>query len=100
MLAGNAMSRWLQCPHSVLLRRDRYGHVDQAIGKTIAHGTTRLIAPSRIITKEFEEVTLDGVKLVFNNAPDTEAPIEMNSGFPQFKAFWAAENVTGRVHDI
>ena len=38
--------------------------------------------------------------MVFQNTPDTEAPAEMNTYFPQFKAFWAAENVTGTIHNI
>ena len=31
---------------------------------------------------------------------DTEAPAEMNTWFPQFKVFWAAENITGTIHNI
>ena len=45
-------------------------------------------------------MTLDGVKMVFQNTPDTEAPTEMNTYFPQVNAFWAAENVTGTIHNI
>ena len=74
--------------------------MDQAIGKNVANGNTGLIAPNLIISKPIEEITLDGVKMVFQNTPDTEAPVEMNTYFPQFKAFWAAENVTGTVHNI
>ena len=36
----------------------------------------------------------------FQNTPGTEAPSEMNTWFPQFKAFWAAENITGTIHNI
>ncbi len=100
VMAGNAMSRRLQWQYAVLLPRDPHGHVDQAIGKNIAQGNTGLIAPNRIIAKDFEEITLDGVRMVFQNTPDTEAPVEMNTYFPQFKAFWAAENVTGTIHNI
>ena len=100
VFAGNAMSRRLQWQYSMLLPRAPHGHVDQAIGKNIANGNTGLIAPNRIITKDFEEITLDGVQMVFQNTPDTEAPVEMNTYFPQFKAFWAAENITGTVHNI
>jgi alkyl sulfatase BDS1-like metallo-beta-lactamase superfamily hydrolase len=100
VFAGNAMSRRTQWQYAVLLPRDAHGHVDQAIGKNVAHGNTGLIAPNLIIAKDFEEVTLDGVKMVFQNTPDTEAPVEMNTWFPQFKAFWAAENVTGTMHNI
>lgn len=100
VFAGNAMSRRTQWQYAVLLPRDPHGHVDQAIGKNVANGNTGLIAPNLIIHQDFQEVTLDGVKMVFQNTPDTEAPVEMNTWFPQFKAFWAAENVTGTMHNI
>jgi alkyl sulfatase BDS1-like metallo-beta-lactamase superfamily hydrolase len=100
VFAGNAMSRRTQWQYAVLLPRDPHGHVDQAIGKNVANGNTGLIAPNLLISKDFEEVTLDGVKMVFQNTPDTEAPVEMNTYFPQFKALWAAEVVTGTIHNI
>jgi alkyl sulfatase BDS1-like metallo-beta-lactamase superfamily hydrolase len=100
VFAGNAMSRRTQWQYAVLLPRDPQGHVDQSIGKNVANGNTGLIPPNLIISGDFEELTLDGVTMVFQNTPDTEAPVEMNTYFPQFKAFWAAENVTGTVHNI
>lgn len=100
IFAGNAMSRRLQWQYSMLLPRDPYGHVDQAIGKNIANGNTGLIAPSRVIKGDYEEITLDGVQMVFQNVPDTEAPVEMNTYFPQFKALWSSELVTGTIHNI
>ncbi len=100
VFAGNAMSRRLQWQYAVLLQRGPFGHVDQAIGKNVAHGNTGLIPPNRIVAKDFEEITVDGVKMVFQNAPDTEAPVQMSTYFPQFKAFWAAEIVTGTIHNI
>jgi alkyl sulfatase BDS1-like metallo-beta-lactamase superfamily hydrolase len=100
VFAGNAMSRRTQYSYAVLLPRDPHGHVDQSIGKNVASGNVGLIPPNLIISKDFEEVTLDGVRMVFQNTPDTEAPAEMNTYFPQFKAFWAAENITGTIHNI
>ncbi len=38
--------------------------------------------------------------MVFQNTPGTEAPAEMNTWFPQFKAFWAAENMVSSLHNI
>ncbi len=98
--AGNAMNRRAFFQYGVLLPRGPFGHVDQAIGKTTAVGNTGLIEPTRYITKDFEEITIDGVEMVFQNTPGTEAPAEMNAYFPQFKAFWAAENITGTIHNI
>lgn len=98
--AGNAMSRRLYFQYGVLLPRSPYGHVDQSIGKNTAAGNTGLIQPSRFIAKDFEELTIDGVRMEFQNTPGTEAPAEMNTYFPELKAFWAAENITGTVHNI
>ena len=69
VFAGNAMNRRMQWQYAVLLQRDPYGHVDQAIGKNVAAGSAGLIAPNRLISKDFEEITLDGVTMVFQNAP-------------------------------
>jgi len=98
--AGNAMVRRAFYQYGLLLPRSPYGHVDQAIGKASSNGTTGLIAPTRIIEKDIEELTVDGVRMVFQNTPGTEAPAEMNTWFPQFKAFWAAENITATIHNI
>jgi alkyl sulfatase BDS1-like metallo-beta-lactamase superfamily hydrolase len=98
--AGTAMSRRLQWQYAVLLARNPYGHVDQAIGKNIANGSTGLIPPNRLVGKNIEEITLDGVKMVFQDVSDTEAPVEMNTYFPQFKALWSSELVTGTIHNI
>jgi alkyl sulfatase BDS1-like metallo-beta-lactamase superfamily hydrolase len=98
--AGNAMIRRAFYQYGLLLPRGPYGHVDQAIGKAGSSGTTGLIAPTRTIEKDIEELTVDGVRMVFQNTPGTEAPAEMNTWFPQFKAFWAAENITATIHNI
>jgi len=98
--AGNAMSRRLFYQYGVLLNASPYGHVDQSIGKNVAAGNSGLIPPTRYIEKPIEELTIDGVRMVFQNTPNTEAPAEMNTYFPDMKAFWAAENITGTIHNI
>lgn len=62
MYAGNAMSRRLFFQYGVLLPRSPYGHVDQSIGKNTAAGNLGLIQPTRYIEKDFEELTIDGVR--------------------------------------
>lgn len=98
--AGNAMNRRLFYQYGVLLPRGPFGHVDQSIGKNTAAGTLGLIAPSIVIEDDLEELVIDGVRMVFQNTPGTEAPAEMNTYFPDLKAFWAAENITGTIHNI
>jgi alkyl sulfatase BDS1-like metallo-beta-lactamase superfamily hydrolase len=98
--AGNAMNRRLFYQYGVLLPRSPFGHVDQSIGKNVAAGNFGLIPPTVVIEKDFEELTVDGVRMIFQNTPGTEAPAEMNTYFPQFKAFWAAENIVATIHNI
>jgi alkyl sulfatase BDS1-like metallo-beta-lactamase superfamily hydrolase len=98
--AGNAMVRRSMLQYGHLLPRGPFGHVDQAIGKMASLGSMGLIAPTRTVEGDIEELVVDGVRMVFQSTPGTEAPAEMNTWFPQFKAFWAAENVTGTIHNI
>jgi alkyl sulfatase BDS1-like metallo-beta-lactamase superfamily hydrolase len=98
--AGNAMNRRMFFQYGVLLPRSPFGHVDQSIGKNTAAGNLGLIPPNVVIEDDIEELTVDGVRMVFQNTPGTEAPAEMNTWFPDLKAFWAAENITGTIHNI
>jgi alkyl sulfatase BDS1-like metallo-beta-lactamase superfamily hydrolase len=98
--AGNAMARRAVYQYGLLLPRSPFGQVDSAIGKPASAGSSGLIAPTRIVSADIEEMTVDGVRMVFQNTPGTEAPAEMNTWFPQFKAFWAAENITATIHNI
>jgi alkyl sulfatase BDS1-like metallo-beta-lactamase superfamily hydrolase len=100
VFAGNAMTRRSRIQYATILRRSPFGHVDQSIGKNISAGMPGLIAPTITIDKPFQEVTIDGVKMVFQHTPDTEAPAGMNTWFPEWKAFWAGENVTATIHNI
>ena len=98
--SGNAMGRRAFFQYGLLLPRSPFGHVDQSIGKNTASGRVGLIGPNRTIEKNLEEVVIDGVRMVFQNTPGTEAPAEMNTYFPDWKAFWAAENICGTIHNI
>ena len=98
--AGTAMSRRAVLQYGRTIPSSPFGQVDSAIGKGLAAGTTGLIAPSLVITEDYEEHVIDGVRLVFQNTPGTEAPAEMNTWFPDHKVFWAAENITATIHNI
>jgi len=98
--AGNAMSRRLFYQYGLTLPAGPTGHVDQAIGKGIPNGTISLIAPNLVITEPVQSLTIDGLEMEFQLTPNTEAPSEMNTWFPKLKTFWAAENITGTIHNI
>jgi alkyl sulfatase BDS1-like metallo-beta-lactamase superfamily hydrolase len=98
--SGTAMTRRAFFQYGLLLPRSPFGHVDQSIGKNTAAGLVGLIEPNHYIEQDIEELTIDGVRMVFQNTPGTEAPAEMNTYFPDWKAFWAAENICGTIHNI
>jgi alkyl sulfatase BDS1-like metallo-beta-lactamase superfamily hydrolase len=98
--AGNAMSRRAGLQYGRGIPSGPFGQVDSAIGKALAAGTTGLIAPTLVIEDSYEEHVIDGVRMVFQNTPGTEAPAEMNTWFPDQKVFWAAENITATIHNV
>jgi alkyl sulfatase BDS1-like metallo-beta-lactamase superfamily hydrolase len=98
--AGNAMNRRLFYQYGVQLPASPFGHAGQGLGQNVAAGSMSLIAPTRIIEEDIEYLTVDGVSMVFQNTPNTEAPSEMNTYFPEMKALWMAENVSATLHNI
>jgi alkyl sulfatase BDS1-like metallo-beta-lactamase superfamily hydrolase len=98
--AGNAMNRRLFYQYGLLLPASPHGYVGQGLGQAVSAGATGLIAPTRIVEQAIEEFEVDGVKMIFQNTPNTEAPSEMNTYLPEKKALWMAENVTSTLHNI
>ena len=100
VIAGNAMSRRAIYMYGAMLARGPQGGVNAGLGQTTSTGTTGLIVPTRDIKSTGEEVAIDGVRMVFQMTPGTEAPAEMNTYFPQFRAMWMAENTTNTLHNV
>ncbi|MFN8640504.1 MAG: alkyl sulfatase dimerization domain-containing protein [Candidatus Binatia bacterium] len=98
--AGNAMNRRLFYQYGLLLPASPSGYVGQGLGQGVSAGATGLIAPNRVVEKDIEEFDVDGVRMVFQNTPNTEAPSNMNTYIPDLKALWMAENVTATLHNI
>ncbi len=98
--AGNAMNRRLFFQYGLLLPASPYGYAGQGLGQAISAGATGLIAPTRYVEKDIEEFEVDGVRMIFQYTPNTEAPREMNTYIPEMKALWMAENVTSTLHNI
>lgn len=100
VIAGNAMARRSVYMFGALLPRNAQGGVNAGLAPTVSSGTTTLIMPTEFIHETGEELDVDGVKMVFQVTPGAEAPVEMNTYFPQFKALWMAENTTNTMHNI
>lgn len=97
---GNAMSRRSILMYGALLPRGPEGSVGAGLGLSNPRGTPTLIEPNTYITHTGETLTIDGVEMVFQMTPGTEAHAEMNTWFPKQKALWMAENTTATLHNI
>ena len=54
--------------------------------RTRPPGNIGLMAPTIVVEDAVEEITVDGVRMIFHNTPGTEAPAEMNTYLPDLKA--------------
>lgn len=101
VFAGNAMSRRAQFQFGSLLPRGEKGQLEAGMGKTIpVGGTMTLIAPTDLISSNYETRTIAGFQVEFQFTPGTEAPAEMNFFFPQLRAVCMSENTTQMMHNI
>ncbi len=101
ILAGPAMLRRATYMYGVLLGHDARGHVDTGLGKGLpALPSASLVAPTRLAHTTGEEIVLDGVRLVVQMTPGTEAPAEMNLYLPDHRALCLAENCTATQHNL
>ncbi|WP_416067115.1 alkyl/aryl-sulfatase [Rhizobium sp. ZK1] len=98
--AGNAMNRRLFYQYGLLLPAAPHGYVGQGLGQGVSAGATGLIAPNRFVSDPIEEFEVDGIRMIFQNTPNTEAPREMNTYIPELKALWMAENIIASLHNI
>jgi alkyl sulfatase BDS1-like metallo-beta-lactamase superfamily hydrolase len=84
---------------TVMTRRAVY--TDGAgLGLTTSTGTISLIPPTLDITRTGQEEVVDGVRIVFQLPPGTEAPSELNCYLPGRRALCAAEHATHDLHDL
>ncbi len=98
--AGTAMQRRAMYMYGGLLPHDEKGLVDNGLGKYTPFGSASLIAPTIDIIETGQNQTIDGVKMEFQYVTNTEAPVEMNIWFPDYKALFMAENCVGTLHNI
>jgi alkyl sulfatase BDS1-like metallo-beta-lactamase superfamily hydrolase len=100
VFAGTAMGRRAGYMYGAALPRSIQGAVGAGLGQTTSTGTVTLIAPTVEIHSTGQEEVVDGVRIVFQMAPDTEAPAEMLFYFPDLKALCSAEDATHTLHNL
>jgi len=100
VIAGPAMGRRAGYQFGLELPKGPEGSMGSGIGMGVAAGGRSLIPPTREIGETGTELVLDGVRVRFQITPGTEAPAEMNFGFPDWKVADLAENANVSQHNI
>ena len=100
VIAGPAMGRRATYQFGPLLPPGPTGHIDCGLGTGVPMGPPGLLAPTIDITFTGEELVLDGVRVIFQLTPETEAPAEMNFFFPDHGWLCMAENCSHTMHNL
>ncbi|MFE0105221.1 alkyl/aryl-sulfatase [Streptomyces sp. NPDC059009] len=121
VLAGPAMARRAEFMYAAGLDKGPFGQVGAGLGLTISTGEVTLIPPRHYVggpeipttpqsnwsaqyvipwRPGLYTQTVDGVPIVFQLTPGTEAPAEMNFYFPELRALCMAENATHTLHNL
>jgi alkyl sulfatase BDS1-like metallo-beta-lactamase superfamily hydrolase len=100
VLAGVAMGRRALYMYGLALPHDATGHVDTGLGKSPASGTISIRTPTVLIGRTPEDMQIDGVRFIFQYAPESEAPAELTFYLPDAKAWCGAEIVSHTLHNL
>jgi alkyl sulfatase BDS1-like metallo-beta-lactamase superfamily hydrolase len=98
--AGTAMARRAAYMYGAALPPGPRGQVGAGLGQTTSTGTVTLVPPTVEVTRTGQEETVDGIRMVFQLAPGSEAPAEMHVYFPAQRALCIAENATHVLHNV
>ncbi len=100
VIGGVQMTRRSMYQFGPMLPAGPRQHVDCGLGKAIPFWMPGLIAPTEDITHTGQELVVDGVRIVFQLTPQSEAPAEMHFFFPDRGWLCAAENCTHNMHNL
>jgi alkyl sulfatase BDS1-like metallo-beta-lactamase superfamily hydrolase len=100
ILAGVPMRRRALFQFGWSMEAGPMAHVDCGLGKAVGRGGDGFIPPTILITQPVERRTIDGIEIVFQLTPGTEAPAEMNMHFPGLRALNLAENACHLMHNL
>ena len=100
IIAGPMMARRAHYQFGPLLPTGPYGQVDIGLGQSLPLGASHLIPPTETVYETGTELDIDGLRVIFQNTPDAEAPSEMNFFFPDKNLLCMAENCTHTMHNL
>jgi linear primary-alkylsulfatase len=100
VIAGIAMGRRAEYQFGRHLPPSARGYVDTGLGKSVPFGNFGILAPNTTVDRTPQTMTVDGIRFVFQYAPESEAPAELTFYLPDFNAFCGAEIVSRNMHNL
>ncbi|MEA1902836.1 MAG: alkyl sulfatase dimerization domain-containing protein [Actinomycetota bacterium] len=100
VMMGNVMSRRASYMYGNLIGWDAQRGVGAGLGQITSSGVVTLIPPTDIISETGQEMTIDGLRIVFQHTPGAEAPAELCFYIPASKALCMAEIATHTLHNV
>ncbi|KAL6693218.1 beta-lactamase-like protein [Trichoderma pleuroticola] len=99
--AWSAMSRRAIYMYGEALDKSPTGQIGCGLGQALSVGASSLVAPTQIITKDGAlRPGIEGLEILCQLTPGTEAPAEVNFFFPDYSALCMAENANHTLHNI
>ena len=100
VLAGNVMRRRANYMYGHSLPHSPQGFITNGLGALLSQGSTGFVTPTDIIKETGETRVVDGVEIVFQMTPDTEAVSEFVFYLPQFRALCMSEITSHHLHNV
>lgn len=101
---GNCMARRATYMYGSFLPHDAKGQVGAGLGKTVGATSGTLPKPSFELKmeagKKTEQLSIDGLTVIFQDVPGTEAPAEFHIYFDYYNALCPGENITHTMHNL
>lgn len=100
VIAGVVMTRRADFMFGAPLVRSPRAHVGSGLGKHPPRGRVSIAVPTDLIDRTPQRLTIDGVRFVFQYAPESEAPAELAFYLPGKRALCGAEIVSQTLHNL
>jgi len=100
VMTGTAMGRRSGYMYGAALPEGPAGQIGCGPRQTTSLGSIGLIAPTLDITTTGHTETADGVRMVFQLTPGTEAPAGMNFRLPELGVLCVTENACHTLHNV
>ncbi|MGW6456547.1 alkyl/aryl-sulfatase [Streptomyces sp. NPDC055078] len=100
VFAGPAMSQRGVYMYGRSLPAGPTGTVGFGLAQANSEGSLGLVPPTVTVTATGQEMTFDGVRMVFQLTLGAEAPSDMNVHLPDHRALLAADNIVHTLHNL